>query len=351
MFYKNSKIDYFWILFFIKTILMFYIFPIIAPILLLFVLAYMIFYKIDLKNKLIAISIAFLIYFSLLFNKHTKIYFGDWIDSMFSFSIRDWTINFIKNNYSDKSESLILLMGFGIKKNDNFNIYEIFITLSISHLIIVSGYHLSFLSRFFKKIFKNYYLRISVLVIFMLIINYNLDFNFGILRSSIFLLLMSNPNKKNNPLHMLSFSGIIILFFCPLSLTNFSFLMSYIATYLLIVITYKKDNKIIKFASPIFINILLLPIISQFSEHISITGILFSFFYSSIFCYLFLFSTFCFWFINLDFIFSWFYDALYFLLDTFLNFNFKIEIFNWSIIMITIFYMIFFSFIAKKLNE
>ncbi|MGL5591309.1 MAG: ComEC/Rec2 family competence protein [Mycoplasmoidaceae bacterium] len=311
----------------------------------------MFFYKIDLKNKLIAISISFLIYFSLLINKSTKIYFGDLIDNMLSFSIRDWTIDFIKNNYSDKSESIILLMAFGDKKHDNFNIYEIFIELSISHLIVVSGYHLSFVSKFFQIIFKNYCLRIVLLIIFLIVINYNLDFNFGILRSSIFLLLMSNPKKQNDPIQMLSLSGIIILFFCPLALTSFSFLMSYLATYLLILITYKKDNKILKFASPIFINILLLPIISQFSEHISITGILFSFFYSSIFCYLFLFSTFCFWIINLDFMFSIFYDCLYFLLNVFLNFNFIINIYNCNIIMITIFYITFFSFIAKKLNE
>ncbi|MGL5640396.1 MAG: ComEC/Rec2 family competence protein [Mycoplasmoidaceae bacterium] len=311
----------------------------------------MFFYKIDLKNKLIAIFIAFLIYFSLFFNKNTKIHFGDWIDSIFSFSIRDWTINFIRENYSDKSESIILLMGFGIKKNDNFNIYEIFIKLSISHLIVVSGYHLSFVSKIFKIVLKNYYLRIIALTIFVLIINYNLDFNFGILRSSIFLLLMSNPNKKNDPLQMLSLSGIIILFFCPLALTSFSFLMSYLATYLLILITYKRSNKILKLFSPIFINILLIPIISQFSEYISITGILFSFFYSSIFCYLFLFSTFCFLITDFDFMFSAFYDALYFLLNTFLNFNFTININNWNIIMTTIFYIIFFSILSKKLNE
>ncbi|MGL4357786.1 MAG: ComEC/Rec2 family competence protein [Cetobacterium sp.] len=242
-------------------------------------------------------------------------------------------------------------MGFGIKKNDNFNIYEIFIKLSISHLIVVSGYHLSFVSKIFKIVLKNYYLRIIALTIFVLIINYNLDFNFGILRSSIFLLLMSNPNKKNDPLQMLSLSGIIILFFCPLALTSFSFLMSYLATYLLILITYKRSNKILKLFSPIFINILLIPIISQFSEYISITGILFSFFYSSIFCYLFLFSTFCFLITDFDFMFSAFYDALYFLLNTFLNFNFTININNWNIIMTTIFYIIFFSILSKKLNE
>ena len=71
---------------------------------------------------------------------------------------------------------------------------------------------------------------------------------------------------------MLSLSGIIILFFCPLALVSFSFLMCYIDTYFLIVVSYIKDNKIIQFASPIFINILLLPIISQFSEHHSVLG-------------------------------------------------------------------------------
>lgn len=351
MFTESSQINYFWILFFVKTILMFYIFPEATPIMLLFVLGYMFFYKIDLKNKVLAITIAFLIYFSLFFNKHMKIYLGNLIDSIFSFSIRDWTIDFIRNNYSEKSETIILLIGFGIKQSEYSDIYQIFITLSISHLIVVSGYHLSFLSKFIKKIIKNYYLRIAVLILFLIIVNYNLDFNFGILRSSIFLLLMTNPNKKKNPIQMLSISGIIILFFCPLALVSFSFLMSYIATFFLIVVSYKKENKIIQFASPIFINILLLPIISQFSEHISITGILFSFFYSSLFCYLFLFSTFFFWFIGFDFIFIVLYDVLYFLLNTFLSFNFKIEVIDWNIIILIIFYMLFFVFVSKKLNE
>ena len=89
---------------------------------------------------------------------------------------------------------------------------------------------------------------------------------------------MTNANKKKNPIQMLSISGIIILFFCPLALVSFSFLMSYIATFFLIVVSYKKENKIIQFASTIFINILLLPSISQFSVHISLIIILFSFF-------------------------------------------------------------------------
>ena len=59
MFTESSQINYFWILFFVKTILMVYIFPEETPIMLHFVLGYMFFYKIDLKSKVLAITVPF----------------------------------------------------------------------------------------------------------------------------------------------------------------------------------------------------------------------------------------------------------------------------------------------------
>ncbi len=347
IFYK--KINFLWILIFIKSILLLNFLPEISWITFLLSFYFLIKNNLDYKNIFIGISLGIIILVISYFNKNNKIVIGNFVDSIFKFSIRDWMLNYIKSNFNDKSSSIILITGFAEKNESGLSLYNLFIELSISHLIVVSGYHLSIISKLLNKLFIHKKLKLLFLIVILIIVNYNINFNFGIFRASIFLLLMIN--KKNNPIQMLSLSGIITLMLCPKALLNFSFLMSYLATYIIIFINKKISKKISWLISPILINILLFPIISKFANHISITGILFSFIYSNIFCFLFLFSTFFFWMIWLENIFEYIYILLNGILNIFLTFNFKINIIEMNYFLISIFYTVFYFLILQDSNS
>ncbi|MGL4647490.1 MAG: ComEC/Rec2 family competence protein [Mycoplasmoidaceae bacterium] len=307
------------------------------------------FNKLSFPTIIIGVILALASYILAIVNENNKIMFGRWIDAIFNYSFRDATLNFIKDSYSYKSSSLILISGFSEKAFEGFNLYKLFLDLSISHLIVVSGYHLSFVSRILNKLNLRKNIKLCGLIIFLIFANYNLDFNFGILRSSIFALLTFE--KKRCSFQMLSLSSIVILIFCPRALTNFSFLMSYLATYLILILNKKLTKGIIPFLTPFLISIFLSPILSQFTTTISITGMIFSFLYSNIFCILFLITTICFPLVFLDGLFSFIFDGLNFLLQTFNSLNIKIPIIELNVVLLSTFYLCFFFYLRFSIMK
>lgn len=144
-------------------------------------------------------------------------------------------INDSKFNY----RSLVPMILFNQKNNRE--LYDSLISLNIVHLFVISGFHLGILYSIFNYLFKKvkYKEFISLIPVFA----YTMLLNFSIpsLRASMFLLLVSInklflKNKFKNVM-LLNFVLIISFLINPRSIYSFSFVMTFITTYAILIVS------------------------------------------------------------------------------------------------------------------
>ncbi len=215
------------------------------------------------------------------------------------YSLRNKSINYLDNIYNNSTSQYINLLLFNNKGNNN-QVYELTKQLSITHLIVVSGLHINVLLFIFNKtIFlkvKNHYYQSVFQVIFCFVYSYFLAYSISILRitiNGIIKLFFSKcDSKKIN-----CYSGMIILFFLKNEVTSYGFLMSYLCSIGICILTFYICNKL---TLTIIINgfciLITLPFVIKMNGKINI----FSFFYNYMFTSLIIFDYL--WFL----IFAWF---------------------------------------------
>lgn len=160
-------------------------------------------------------------------------------------------------------------------KNIDRNAYENIKNLNVSHLFVVSGFHISFLFKFLNLIFRKLFYKYSTYFSFIILFFYLFLLNFSIsaLRAFLCLLFLNLDQKKHfTTLDYLGIAGLISLLIEPLNVYNYSFIMSYLATFVILLSQniLNGKNKIVKLFVLSFICFLtMIPIILSMNYKIN----------------------------------------------------------------------------------
>ena len=270
--------------------------------------------------------------------------------------IRSLAREYLSSGPTDyKQIAPLILLGEKTKLSKPF--YDISIKLSIVHLFVISGFHISLFYLVITKILVfikiNKFTSEIIALIFILIYLFLLNFPLSATRASlltIFIFINKNYFKsKFNPLQILALVMAIFCIYNPWVIKSLSFIFTFIATGTILFLNgfniknkWKKNLLIFigVYISTIFIAIAI-------NKYISLLGIFFGIFLMPIFSFLFIISTFLFPFKNiLSYVYFWFKQLLFAL-----NWiNILIEVPNMNKNIAHVIYLIFFScFIIIKI--
>ncbi|MCP4337230.1 MAG: ComEC/Rec2 family competence protein [Mycoplasma sp.] len=195
----------------------------------------------------------------------------------------------IRDFFSNGSESTRKIMPL-LYLNDVFwidkTIQNQLKSLSIIHLFVVSGFHLSLFFICLKKLLSlmriPYSKHISLIPLAFYV--YIVNFSTPSIRSFIMIALSTLPIKKFNKLDGSGISMILISIFFPRSVISMSFIFSFAATCTICFITsFKLENKIQEFfLINIFVYIISLPLIIHINNWFSIFGIFYNILFTPI---------------------------------------------------------------------
>lgn len=150
----------------------------------------------------------------------------------------------INNNISSDYLKTFIL---GDKRNINQNIIESYQKLGVSHLLAISGMHVSFLSMILLKILKklNVKIRYSIVMLFLIFYLFLTNYTISILRATMQFILFSinklfNLKIKNINIMLLIIS--IVLIYNPYYIYDVSFLFSFSISFSLILFGKKINN-------------------------------------------------------------------------------------------------------------
>ena len=153
--------------------------------------------------------------------------------------IKDYFIRYLNTldiEYTSYIKALVLA------DKSELEIYEESQTLGISHLIAVSGMHISLLVYFLEWLLKKlFYFEkpINIItIIFLTLYLFITNFEITVLRAAVMVILgkvFKMKNMKFTSLDILSITGIILLLINPLSLFLLSFELSFIVSFIIII--------------------------------------------------------------------------------------------------------------------
>lgn len=162
-------------------------------------------------------------------NKINYLIEGNVISNDNYLSFQDRIINFLLKDKDEENKSVLKLVLFNIKDDSNNSFYKYFETFSISFLLVVSGYHINYLLKIFRKrkIFKHIYI-ISYL--------YLLNFSVASFKAYIYYVLKRINNKLELPFNnndLLSLIMIAFIFYNPSYCFNLGFIYSFLFSFIL----------------------------------------------------------------------------------------------------------------------
>lgn len=209
------------------------------------------------------------------------------IKSIF-FKIRKYIKEKYESSYSSKTKSYLEVIILGEKSNLEEETKNNFKEGGISHILAISGMHISIIILLIKKVLdkliKSQKKKYIVLIILLIIYSQVINFSSSAIRSIIMAILhiiAKAINKKDNFLVNLSLSSLVILIINPYNLIDSGFQLSFLATLSLVKILPKIrnsiiQNKILKYIYTSIIvsisaNILILPIIIKSFKKFSIS--------------------------------------------------------------------------------
>jgi competence protein ComEC len=160
------------------------------------------------------------------------------MDYVLHFSVRTNLINYINQNYVQKTACFINLVMFNVKSNEGWTLYNQMIDLSIVYLIVISGFHLSFLKRLIYKILGKYK-KTSYSISLGLIFTYLYFLNFATSALRVFISMMVSSllkRKVKSRLDILGISGLITITIEPSCAYSIGFGLSYLCTFAIIIV-------------------------------------------------------------------------------------------------------------------
>lgn len=241
--------------------------------------------------------IGFLYYFLCFsFNNFKLNDFFNLLNNTFHFSIRDETVNYIESIHSQQVSNFLLLTLLGIKTTGVFDFYYQLIDLSVVHIIVISGFHLSALWGLINFLLKKTKcFRYIVALIVITLVTYLNGFSIGCLRSLLFFIIgffVKDQKTKMN----LSILFLLIVF--PQEILGFSFQMSYICVFIIFSISKNRmsNNTLKNFCISFFVTLFLIPFVGLMNGQMSIWSILYSWFLTPFFIFIYFLSLFFCWF-------------------------------------------------------
>ena len=151
-------------------------------------------------------------------------------------------IDNLLENKSEQSKSYLKLILFNDKDENNKAFYDNFSLYSLTYLIAVSGFHISLLLSFFKKIFKTNIVGLGIVSFYL----YLLDFSISSYRAFL-CYIFKKINKKLDfdisSLEIICLIGCVFLIRTPQVMFSFSFIYSFLATLVLEIFKLYKGKK------------------------------------------------------------------------------------------------------------
>lgn len=201
--------------------------------------------------------------------------------------------NYIRNKFNPTNAQIIQTLIIGEKHNLDEELNKDIQSVGISHLFVISGLHVELINKTIDKFLtiikiKDKYKNIIMLLlqVFYYILT---SFLVSILRVIIGFVLskfLKNIVKKLTPIDKLSLNGIIVLLINPYNLFSYSFLLSYMIVFGILLISpkLKKDKGIKNFIiNNLFISftstIISLPIVIRISSDINMLSVIFNLFF------------------------------------------------------------------------
>lgn len=170
--------------------------------------------------------------FEVIKNKYKKISILYYINE-----IKLHCINNINKNMSVNSANIIFAFIFGEKENMEKNELSYFENAEVSHMLAVSGTHVTYLIVLTDIIFKNIKINIKtkrkILIVILIIFIFITNSSISVLRAcimGIMTICASLLHRKNNIYNNLAFSNIFILIINPYNILNLGFIFSYLGT-------------------------------------------------------------------------------------------------------------------------
>ncbi len=161
----------------------------------------------------------------------------------------------LRQHFTEKQSGLISALLLGDKSALDSSVKENFRYAGISHIIAISGLHLSIITGFifllFSKIMKSRKSAAYVTIAFILIYTLLTGMQYSVLRSAIMNLVYILGiicHKKSQAINSLGLAGLAITLFNPLSIGNIGLLMSFSATLGIIVL----QNRVYKVFTAFF---------------------------------------------------------------------------------------------------
>lgn len=244
------------------------------------------------------------------------------INDVLGINVKKDIINYLRSIHSEEIVDFILLFLFNEKNSTNIGMYNDLSKISLVHLVVVSGFHISALTSIFNriKIFKYW-----VPPLIILFFGYVSDFSASIVRVLFVTVFSYFKTTKDYKYYWTIF---LLLIINPFSILNIGLAMSFLSIRGLDTASkIKTPNKCIEsFLLSFFTIWYISPYIAKISGEISIWAVINSFLFTPIFIIIF-FSTLIFsFFPNTDQIFQFIIQNLKFLITQFLRINVMLNI-------------------------
>ena len=273
-------------------------------------------------------------------------HFSRWIDNVMHFSIREKLIDWVNNAYDQETTSIINLFIFNKKDDYSYDIYKMVANLSISYLIVISGFHLNMLKRVIKKVVYKPKILVEILSIFVILFyTYLLNFSTSTSRVLISMIFGYLLPKNKNRYTKTACAGILSMIIYPQIIKDIGFNLSYICTFCVIyILSYQIKNFYINQILICFIcTMVSLPFIANINNQMSlfaiINSLLFTYFINILFIIL-----------LLIFLIKWIYPAQKYLcwfttnvITAFNVLNVNINLTVWKFYLQSLYICLFFS--------
>ena len=288
------------------------------------------------------------------------------IKKKFSFSnLHEGLNDYINNNFKSPSKEFLKTLIIGDKNTFDDVLYSQIQKLGIAHLFVISGLHMDIIKKFAMKIMnliKVNNLIQSIIISLLLLVYFVIAmYSVSILRVLLaFIISKISCFNKFNSIDKLSLNASIVLLINPFYLFSFSFLLSYIIVFgILLISPYFKKEKNIK--SFILNNLMIsfistiisLPIVIRINSDVNFLSLIYNLFFIPFVSYILLpFSFVTFLVPKLNFIYKYIIKVFKFSIDLLSNINFLTISFSFlNLFFIVIYYLIIILFFNKVLKK
>ena len=256
--------------------------------------------------------------------------------------------NLIKRAYNMKNNSFLLTLVLGDKSLLDSETYDAYQKNGISHLLAISGTHVSVLLAFFSRMFNNIKPKKKLIILSIILIFFGYLTNFqASVNRAIFFYIFSNINKifsfNYNNIHILIFTAIFLIVINPFIVYDLGFIYSFIVSFGIIYYNDKiTGNYIAKLLKISIISFLFsLPISASVNYEVNITSILINIIYVPLISLIiFPLSIITYIFPILETLYTILINFSDFLINIFLNFCIFINIPKYMMILNAIFYIL-----------